>query len=428
MALPPGRARPNTKVNTGVATSLAVTPTRMRPRSRVVRPSSSRRSAKASSCSRPGRGGGGGGGGGWARQGRATSRLRRAARASIVPRGSGPTGRRSRPSASRAASSSMVRFLELVLADLVVEGDAVHVEHARGTADVPPARVEHRQDVGLLRFRQRSRSWIRRGAGDPQREVGGLHEWPLAHDHRPLDRVLELAHVARPGVTREGLEGGGGEAHGPAVHGPSEALEEVRGEKGGVLRPLPQRRDVDVDDVEPPVEILPEVARLDGAGEVPVGGGDGAEVDRHRGVAPPTDDDLVLQHPEQLDLDLGTQLPDLVEEDRSSLRRLELTLVATPGTREGPRLVTEELALEDPLRQRAAVDDDHRVVASRGTGMDGAGHELLARPRLSGDEHRGVGGGDGGHELEDVLHRRRVAEERRGGGDALQALLEEDVF
>src|SRR3990172_3653259 len=136
MALPPGRARPNTKVNTGVATSLAVTPTRMRPRSRVVRPSSSRRSAKASSCSRPGGGGGGGGGGrgggwwgrggggggggggGWARQGRATSRLRRAARASIVPRGSGPTGRRSRPSASRAASSSIVRFLFLLLSHL----------------------------------------------------------------------------------------------------------------------------------------------------------------------------------------------------------------------------------------------------------------------------------------------------------------------
>ena len=50
--------------------------------------------------------------------------------------------------------------------------------------------------------------------------------------------------------------------------------EEVLGDEGDVLHPLPERRDVDRDDAEPVVEVVAEAARADRLDEVDVRGGD----------------------------------------------------------------------------------------------------------------------------------------------------------
>ena len=95
-----------------------------------------------------------------------------------------------------------------------------------------------------------------------QRQVGGAHHVAAPHDHRALDRVLQLAHVARPGVGGERVAAPPGEKRiGRRLIDCAKLREEVLGQHRHVLRPLAQRRDVDLHHVQPPVEVLAEARR-----------------------------------------------------------------------------------------------------------------------------------------------------------------------
>src|SRR5437763_11961092 len=63
-----------------------------------------------------------------------------------------------------------------------------------------------------------------------------------------------------------------------------------------------------------------------------------------------------------------------------------------PGgrAREGTLLVPEELALDEALRDRAAVDLQEGRLRALRAGMDPPREELLARPRLAEEEDRRV--------------------------------------
>src|SRR6202008_933278 len=67
------------------------------------------------------------------------------------------------------------------------------------------------------------------------------------------------------------------------------------------------------------------------------------------------------------------------------------------GAGEGALLVAEELALEQRVGQRGAVDGDERLAPARGEVVDGLGDELLAGAALALDEH---GARDRGHLLD----------------------------
>src|SRR5262245_9181932 len=95
---------------------------------------------------------------------------------------------------------------EIVAADQSVQGGAAHRQKARGLGDVA-ARLDERFDESaplgpVARFPERRWGPIL----DLDAEVAGLHELAAGHQDRPLDRVLELADVARPGVMRDRLE------------------------------------------------------------------------------------------------------------------------------------------------------------------------------------------------------------------------------
>jgi hypothetical protein len=66
---------------------------------------------------------------------------------------------------------------------------------------------------------------------------------------------------------------------------------------------------VELDDVEPVVEVAPEGAALDLGLEVPIGGRDEPDVDRHRLRRPDRNDLPLLDGPEQLHLVAGVISP-----------------------------------------------------------------------------------------------------------------------
>src|SRR5205085_2706899 len=81
---------------------------------------------------------------------------------------------------------------------------------------------------------------------------------------------------------------------------------------------------------------------------------------------------------------------------------------------ERTRLMTEELGLEERLRERRARDLHHRAGAAIRIEVKRFGDELLAGPALPGDEDGRVCLRDLADGLVDLLHRRRVADDPLG--------------
>ena len=96
----------------------------------------------------------------------------------------------------------------------------------------------------------------------------------------------------------------------------------------------------------------------------------------------------LLQHAQQLDLRHRHHLGDLVEEQRAAIGQLEAAGAPIGGAGERAALVPEDLALEQRLRNRRAVDGDKRRLGARAELVDRLRDQLLARARLADDEHR----------------------------------------
>ena len=135
-----------------------------------------------------------------------------------------------------------------------------------------------------------------------------------------------------------------------------------------VVAALAQRRQAEVHDVEAVVEIFAEASAADLVFEDAVGRGDDADVDLLRLAVADAEDDALLQRAEELHLEVERQLADLVEEERALVGDLELARARRDGAGERALHVAEELALDQVLRDGAAVDDDERPVRARSIG------------------------------------------------------------
>ena len=153
------------------------------------------------------------------------------------------------------------------------------------------------------------------------------------------------------------------------------------------VRALAQRRHLERDDVEPVVEVLAEPALRDLLGEVAVRRRDHADVDLDRLRAADALELVLLQEAQQLDLDRRRDLADLVEEQRAAVGEREPAVLARHRAGERAALVTEQLALEQRLGERRAVQLDERAVRARRPLVDRVGDELLAGAALAGDQH-----------------------------------------
>ncbi len=81
------------------------------------------------------------------------------------------------------------------------------------------------------------------------------------------------------------------------------------------------------------------------------------------------------------------------------------------GTGEGVRLVAEYLAVEQVLRQAAAVQRDEGMLVAPAIVMEATRHQLLAGAGLAEDQHVGRGVADVGDQLAQRLDRRRAADD-----------------
>src|SRR5439155_242522 len=95
-----------------------------------------------------------------------------------------------------------------------------------------------------------------------QPEVTRLHTPALRHEHGSLDRMIELPHVARPGMAEQHLHGVRRELHCGFAIACGVAVQEMRGEQRDIGAPLAQWGKPDLDRVETEQQIFAEAAGL----------------------------------------------------------------------------------------------------------------------------------------------------------------------
>ena len=115
-------------------------------------------------------------------------------------------------------------------------------------------------------------------------------------------------------------------------------------------------------------------------------------------------DGLLLEVPQDLHLQRQRQLPDLVEEKRPLVGRLDAPLAQDVGPREGALLVAEEFALQQRLRDGPAVDHHEGASPAPAELVNGQGDELLARAALARDQDGHVAVGHLAHGRKDFLY------------------------
>src|SRR5271157_4523729 len=239
----------------------------------------------------------------------------------------------------------------------------------------------------------------------------------LGQDRGALDRVLQLADIARPGIAHQQAHRALRKAHPGATQGFLILAQEVIGEQRDVILALAERRQRDIDHVYPVEQLLAEASGLDLLFEVAVGRAQNADVEADRLVGAERIAFALLHRAQQLDLERKRQLADLVEEYGAFVRRLQESHLVLCRARECAALVAEQLAFEQVLGQRAAVDRQEAPVGSLRAEMDRARDQFLAGARFAGDKHARVGARDLFHDAEDLLDRVAFAD------DILEAVL-----
>ena len=183
------------------------------------------------------------------------------------------------------------------------------------------------------------------------------------------------------------------------------ALGEVRGELAEkqvdiVFVALAQGGHLDLDAGQAVVEVLAELTRGHGVGQVHVGGGDHAHVGLlHLGGAD-LHEFAVLQDAQQEGLRLARQLADLVEKKGPAVGLLEVALPLADGAREGPLLVAEQLGVDGSFGNGAAVDGKVFACLAAAELVDDLRDIFLADAALARDQDREVRGGHGNGRLQ----------------------------
>ena len=188
-------------------------------------------------------------------------------------------------------------------------------------------------------------------------------------------------------------------------------LQKVLEQQGDVLAALTQWWQFQRHHVEAVVKVATKLAAFAQLVEVGFGGRDYSAVDVDRLVRTKAFQAVLLQHAQQLDLQGQRHALYLVEKQTATVGMLDLADAALAGTGEGVRFVAEYLALEQALRQAAAVEGDELFALASAEVVQAARDQFLAGAGFALDQHVGVGIGDVGDQFAQLLHGRRTTDD-----------------
>ena len=156
-------------------------------------------------------------------------------------------------------------------------------------------------------------------------------------------------------------------------------MNEILNKLRDILAPLAQRRDAQGNGIQAIIKIRAKSLLLQGLFDVDIRCGDDADVDSEQPAAAQPGKLLVLEYVEKLGLEPGGHFSDFIEKDGAVVAKLEQSWLGLDGSRECPRLVSEEFALEQIRREGSAVDFEKRARRPRRMRVELPRYEFLAR-------------------------------------------------
>ena len=123
----------------------------------------------------------------------------------------------------------------------------------------------------------------------------------------------------------------------------------------------------------------------------------------------------------------GTDIADLIQEQRTVVGDLHDAGFGGTGVGEGALFVTEQLALDQRVRDRGAVQRHERCAGAEAVLEDEIGDQFLSGTAVTLDEDRGFGRGHLGGDLEDLLEGLAVADHFLGSPEPVELVLHQEV-
>ena len=282
---------------------------------------------------------------------------------------------------------------------------------ASAALNPPERRAEHALNVIAFDLFERRPN----GCRDPNRRQRDVAEGDHAvrrKDGGPVYDVFELADIARPVVLLQGARDRVGERLDRSVHYTRKTVRQVLSQQRDVITPFAQRRQRDRKHVQPVVQVVAKAVLPDFLGEIAIGRGHHTHVNIDGARAAQSLELPFLEHPQEFWLQLGRQIADLVEKERSSMRVLESAYLARMGASEGSTLTSEQLALHQSRGKCGAIEGDELGVGSGAATMNLTRDEFLARARLTEQQDRRRGRRDLLETKDDIAPGRTLANQR----------------
>ncbi|MNJ27603.1 hypothetical protein D3C77_221120 [compost metagenome] len=218
----------------------------------------------------------------------------------------------------------------------------------------------------------------------------GAYFVPFQQRHGPVEAVAQLAHVAGPAVGGQVFGHVAGKARARALQLAREAGDELLGQGHDVRLALAQGGQRQTQHIEAVVEIFAELAFVHQIQQLLLGGADEAHVDPHLLLVPDPAEDAVLQHPQELGLQMGGHVAYLVQHQGAAARQLQHAALALGVVAKGAGGVAKQLALGHVVRHGGAVQRHEGMAGSQAGAVAGAGQQLLAGAGLPHDEQGGI--------------------------------------
>ena len=120
----------------------------------------------------------------------------------------------------------------------------------------------------------------------------------MGKNHRSLDEILQLPHIAGPVIGLERFHGLRRDRLDAFLHPLGEFLSKVSDQQGNIFRALTQGRHRDRKDLEPVIEVAAKPLLLHHLTKIAIGCGEYADIDAYRPGASQSFELLLLEHAE----------------------------------------------------------------------------------------------------------------------------------
>src|SRR5262252_1225380 len=162
------------------------------------------------------------------------------------------------------------------------------------------------------------RTLAQRGWGRQQRQIFGAYDTVFAHDRCALEHVPQLADISWPIVTEQCFRRFRRQLCWRTSRDVSKLAKKAGGQRNDIVATVTQRRNVNVEDVQPEVEVRPKLATCHGVAQVSIGCRNDAHVASDWSRTSEANELALLQYAQTLGLRGQRELGHFVEEQHAS--------------------------------------------------------------------------------------------------------------